>query len=161
MSDHESHIEDSQKLDADAYVTLFQITLNDGATTLYYKASKSGTWQGQTYIGTGISLSGAGSSAESEVYRPTLNLFNPNGVHNESLINGLFENATVVRIRVLKEHFTANTAIYRSNKWKIARVSSVKRPFITFELRTPSDGALVQIPARMFMPPDFPSVSLK
>lgn len=155
------HVEDSKKLDADAYVDLFELHLSDGTTRVYLKMNKTTEWQGHTYEGTGIKIEGVGTYADDEVARPKLTIFNPEGVYSYLVDQGLLENARVVRIRVLKEHIEDDVPVFRKQQWYIKRVASVRRTFIGLELRDMIDGQNFLTPGRMFIPPDFPTVSLQ
>lgn len=154
------HVEDAQKLEADGYVDLFQIILSDKSSKIYLKINKDVDWQGNTYEGTGIQIDGVGTYSDDTTSRPKLTLFNPDGVFSSLLDQGLLDNATIVRYRVLKAHVDADLPIYRRQQWKVSRVASVKTPFIQLELRDMLDGQNFQVPGRMFIPPDFPTVSL-
>lgn len=154
------HIADSKKLDADAYIELFQIILPDNNGSLYLKINQSADWQGNTYEGTGIEITGVGNYADDQVSRPQLNLFNPEGVFSSLVNDGILENATVVRLRVLKDHFDQDLPVYRRQQWKVSRIAGVQKNLITLELRTVLDGPNFQSPSRMFIPPDFPMVNL-
>lgn len=154
------HIADSKKLDADGYVELFEIILANGNSRLLLKQNKNVTWQGRTYEGSGIQIEGVGRYADDQVSRPRLTLFNPNGVFSYLVDQGFLENATIKRTRVLKEHIEADVPVYRVEQWKVSRVASVKRGFIGLELRGMMDGQNFLTPGRMFIPPDFPTVSL-
>lgn len=160
MSLPESHIEDSNKLDADAKIDLFQIHLTGSNTKVYLKADNNVTWQGNTYEGTGIKLEGVAKYSDDEVSRPKLTLFNPNGVYSSLVDQGLLDNALVIRHRVLKEHLEANQNISMRQQWRISRVSSMKKFYIIFELRDLMDGQSFLTPGRMFIGPEFTHVSL-
>lgn len=156
-----AHVEDSKKLDADAYVDLFEITLSDGVTKVYLKMNKTIVWQGHSYEGTGIKIDGVGSYADEQVARPKLTIFNPENVYSYLIDQGLIENARIVRIRVLKEHIDQDLPVARRQQWFVKRVVSVKSNFIGLELRDMLDGQNFLTPGRMFIPPEFKSVSLQ
>lgn len=155
------HFEDALELDADGYVSLFEIHLSGSDTVLYLKQSKTRTWQGNTYEGTGIKIEGVGKYADDTVSRPKLTVFNPNGVFSSLVDQGYIDSATVVRYQVLAKHVETDQAIYRRNQWKVSRIIGIKVPFIMLELRTLTDGQIFLTPARMFIPPEFPAVSLQ
>jgi hypothetical protein len=156
-----AHYEDSLKLEADGYVDLFQIILSDKSSVLYLKINKDTDWQGNTYEGTGIKIDGVGNYADETVSRPKLTMFNPNGVYSYLLDQGLLDGATVARYRVLKYHIDNDLPVYRRQQWKVSRIASVKNPQIVVELRDMLDGQNFTTPGRMFIPPDFPTVSLQ
>lgn len=155
-----SHMEDGLKLDADGIVDLYQIILADNAGIIYLKKDHDVTWQGNHYEGTGVMLDGVAQHSDDEVSRPKFTIFNPNGVYSYLLDRGMLDFATVVRYRVLKEHIDYDLPIYRRQQWRVSRIASVKNPAITLELRDILDGQNYTTPARMFIPPDFPLVSL-
>lgn len=155
-----SHMADAQHLEGDAYVELFQILLSDKATKIFQKVDKGVTWQGDTYEGVPIQITGVEQTADDETARPQLMLFNPNKVYSSLVNQGLLEGAMVSRYRVLKQHVEADLPIYRRQSWKIARVASVKGEVIACEMRDMLDGQVFQTPPRMYIPPEFPAVSL-
>lgn len=154
------HLKDALKLDGDAYVDLFQIILSNKQSILYFTMNKTKDWQGHTYEGNGIKLEGVGNYADDEVSRPKLSLWNPEGIYSYLVDEGLLDSATIVRYRVLKEHIDADLPIYRRQQWKVSRIASLRKGLIGVELRDMLDGQLFMTPGRMFIPPDFPTVSL-
>lgn len=155
-----SHIKDSKELEGDAYVDLFEITLADKSTRLFFKKDKDGTYQGNTYEGTGIKLDGVAKYADDEVARPKLSLFNPDGVFSSLVDKHLLDSAQITRIRVLKDDFDNDRPVYRRQRWRVSRVATVKKGVIGLELRDMLDGQNFLTPGRMFIPPDFPAVSI-
>lgn len=155
------HMEDALKLDADAYIDLFQIVLSDRSTKIYLKANSNVDWQGNTYEGTAVQIEGIGSYADDEVARPKFTLFNPAGIYSYLVDQGALDNATIVRYRVLKEHIDSDLPIYRRQQWRMSRILSVKTNSISLELRDMMDGQNFYTPGRMFIPPYFPTVSLQ
>ncbi len=154
------HLEDALLLDADAYIDLFQIVLSDQATQIYLKMNSGVTWQGQDYEGTGCKIENVGSYADDQTARPQLTVFNPEGIYSYLVDQGLLEGGKVVRYRVLKTHIDNDLPIYRRQQWRISRVASLRKGLIVLELRDMLDGQVFMTPARMFIPPDFPTVSL-
>jgi len=151
---------DAKKLEADAYVDLFEIILNDKATKIRIKLNDDRNWQGHDYTGTGVRIEGVGSYADDQTSRPTFTLANPASVFSAPVGDGLLENGVVIRYRILKVHLDADLPIYRRQQWRISRVATVKSGFIGLELRDMLDGQQFLVPGRMFIPPDFPAVSL-
>lgn len=156
-----SHMKDSRELEADAYVDLFQIVLKNGDGVLHLKMNKTRDWQGNTYQGTLIKISGVGAYADDQVSRPSLSIWNPEGVFSSLVDKGMLNNARIYRIRVLKDDFDNDRPIYRRSQWRVTRVAGLVEPFINLELRDMLDGQNFLTPARMFMPPEFPTVSLQ
>jgi phage-related protein len=157
----ESHIEDSKKLDADAYIELFEITLSDKTSTIYLKANNDVTWQGNTYEGTGVKLDGVASYSDDETSRPKLTVYNPEGIYSSLINNGLLDNAKITRIRVLKQHIDSDSPISRRQQWRVSRVANLRKNMIGLELRDMMDGQFFMSPGRMYIPPEFPQVSLQ
>lgn len=155
-----THLEDSSKLEADAYVEFFQILLSDKTTTLYVKINETVTWQNHEYQGTGIKMSGVSQFSDDESSRPTLMLFNPGKVYSALVDQGLLEGGMLTRYRVLKQHVESNAPIFTRQRWKISRVASLRGDTITCELRDMIDGQNFTVPARMYTPPEFPAVSI-
>lgn len=155
-----SHMEDAHKLEADGYVYLFEITLVDNSARLYLKMDNDVTWQGNSYQGTGVKITGVAQYADSEASRPTLMLFNPERVFSSLVEQGLLEGASVVRYKILKQHLDADLPVYRHQKWRITRVAGLRGDVITCEMRDMLDGQNFLVPGRMFIPPDFPTVSI-
>ena len=154
------HLADAQSLEGDAKVDLFQIILPDNLTKIFLKQNSDVQWQGDTYEGTSIKIEGVGNYSDETVSRPKLTVFNPAGVFSYLLDGGLLDNAIIVRYRVLKQHIVADLPVYIRQQWKVSRIASIKSSFIALELRDMLDGQNFLTPGRMFIPPDFPTVSL-
>ena len=155
-----SHAQDALKLTADAYVDLFEITLRPSGK-LYLKSNNDIEWQGKTWEGIALQLTGVFQNSGEESSRPRLNIVNPAGIFSAFIANNAIDRATINRYRVLKAHIDANTNIYRRQTWTVGRVASLNSKMIGLELRELSDGPNVLLPARVFAPPDFPVVSLR
>lgn len=155
------HIEDSKNLDMEPYVDLFQIVLADRSSKVYMKANNTVTWQGDIYEGTGIKIEGVANYSDEEVSRPRLTLYNPDGVYSYLVDQGLLDNAAVIRTRVLKQHIDSDQPIYQRQQWRVSRVASVRKNMLSLELRDLLDGQYFLTPGRMFIPPEFPQVSLQ
>lgn len=155
-----AQMEDATQLEADAYIHLFEITLVDNSAKLYLKMDNDVTWQGNFFQGTGIKVTGVAQYADDEVARPGLMLYNPERVFSSLVEQGLLEGASVIRYRILKQHLDADLPVYRRQKWKISRVASLRGDIITCEMRDMLDGQAFVVPGRMFIPPEFPTVSL-
>ncbi len=160
MSDlPQSHREENEKLVADGYVQLFEIKLRNG-DYINLKNNNSVEWQGTTWTGLPLSFSGF-SSASSDTYsRPTMSIANPNGAFSTFIRDGLLVKATLTRYIVLYDDILNNRNIYQSKKWVIWNTPSLNSNYIQLELRNPMDGVNFNVPARMYMPPEFPTVTL-
>lgn len=151
--------EDRVKLTADGIVELVQIELALGGT-LRLKNNDTVTWQGNEWEGLALQFQGYGNSADEELSRPTLSIANPEGVLSQYILSGQLEKSIVKRIRVLRQNLLADLNIFEQQSWYISRVITVNKLMASFELRNPLDGPNFLCPARMFLPPDFPAVSL-
>jgi lambda family phage minor tail protein L len=161
MSDPIEQINDAHQLEAKGLVILYEIWLRSGAK-LYLKNSNNVTWQGKNYEGTAINISGITRNTDGSASRPQLQVVNPAGVFNPLIRDGELNRAQVYMIQVLKQHIEADMAIYRRWVWTITRVMSlIADKGINFELRTLTDGSNFVVPARQYIPPKFPFVSLQ
>jgi phage-related protein len=154
----ESHKEENLKLEAQPYVELFEIILyND--TVLRLKAGDDVTWQGHLWEGYPISVMGHELDTE-KLSRPILKAVNPEGIFSSLFVNGELEKATLYRYRVLRHDLDADRAIYQRLKWIIWKVKTITSHWVEMELRNPIDGNNFNVPARLYVQPEFPSVTL-
>lgn len=154
----DTHKIENLKLEADAYVDLFQIDLYN-KTTLRLKAGDDIEWAGYLWEGYPIELSGHELDSE-KLSRPTLRVVNPEGIFSSLFISGDIEKATLYRYRVLRQDLDNNREIYQRLKWIIWNVKLITKNYVELELRNPMDGNNFNVPARLFIQPDFPSVTL-
>lgn len=154
----DTHKIENLKLEADAYVDLFQIDLYN-KTTLRLKVGDDIEWAGYLWEGYPIELSGHELDSE-KLSRPTLRVVNPEGIFSSLFISGDIEKATLYRYRVLRQDLDNNREIYQRLKWIIWNVKSITKNYVELELRNPMDGNNFNVPARLFIQPDFPSVTL-
>lgn len=155
----QEHIDDAQLLTADGVVDLFEFTLTD-ETQLFLKANNAVTWQGNTYEATAIQLDGVANYSDAETARPKLTVANPEGVFSAIVASGVLDNANVVRRRVLYQNMLLDVPISETQTWRVRRIVSMNREKIVMELRDRTDSQFFLTPGRMFIPPDFPQVSL-
>lgn len=161
MSTPSEHKRESQKLTADAIVNLYEIQLRTEPVTIRLCDTTTRTWQGDTWELYGIKISGEKRSADDEEARPRLQLMNPDGVFNELLRQRMLDRATVIRYRVLLQHIEADVPIYQRRMWYVSRISDyASTDTITAELRSMIEGPRARLPARQFIPPEFPMVRL-
>jgi lambda family phage minor tail protein L len=151
--------EDRVKLEADGIVELYRIDLATGGS-LFLKADDTVTWQGHEWEGTAIQLTGYTNSSDEEVSRPKLTVANPEGIFSAYVLSGVLEKSLVRQMRVLRTHILADLNIFTQRSWYISQVVSVNKTMVQMELRNPIDGPNFLAPARMFLPPEFPAVSL-
>jgi lambda family phage minor tail protein L len=158
-----SHVEEAQKLTADALVDLFEITPvgTSSPTVVRFRDGPQVTWQANVYESMAVRLMGYQVSADGGKSRPTLTIANPAGLFNSFVFAGYLDGAQVVRRRVLRQHLETNVNLSDPNFWYVARIKEVVAgQGITMELRSLSDGPDLVIPARKFMSPEFPFVTL-
>lgn len=155
------HMTDAQQLTADGYVNLYEIQLKTEPVILRLSDSVTRTWQGQEWEMFGVQISGEKRSADGEETRPRMQFINPEGVFSTLVRQRLLDRATVIRYRVLREHYEGDVQIYQRRMWYISRISDVTAgQSITAELRVMTEGPNSRIPARQYIPPDFPMVRL-
>ncbi|WP_375263922.1 hypothetical protein [Palleronia sp.] len=161
MSIPEQHLDEGLKLTADAEVELFTIKLVSSPVIFHFKNNNTVTWQGTVYEGLPCSMSGDMRSASEEEGRPSLRVVNPEGIFNKPAIDGMLDRAIVTRKTVLFQHIESNTNVFRQRMWYVERVKElVSGQMLGLELRSMTDLPGFQIPVRIFMPPEFPTVSL-
>jgi phage-related protein len=126
-----------------------------------FKTDNTVTWQGQLYEGMATRMTGDTRSADGEESRPILQVMNPFGIFNKAALQGQLDQATVIRRRVLRDHVEKDVNISEQRMWYVGRIRElISGQSITFELRNMTEGANFQVPCRMFIPPEFPMVTL-
>lgn len=163
MSAPVEHIQEGVKLTADALVDLYEITLvgAPSPTVICITNGEECVWQGKLYEAHPCKITSISRSTDSERPRPTFSVFNPFGLINAYAFQGYFDGARVIRRRVLRQHIVSNTALSDNQFWYISKVKELLAgQSASFELRMLSDGPEHQIPARMYVPPAFPFVTI-
>lgn len=156
-----SHLAEGQKLTADAQVDLFQVKLRNEDTFFRFKEGETRTWQGNLYEGVAVKMSGDTRSADGEESKPQLTVMNPLGIFNLAAKRGDLDLAFVTRRRILSANLDADVNLFEQRMWQIGRIQQlISGQSITFELKNLTEGANFQIPVRIYMPPEFPTVSL-
>lgn len=156
-----THREESLKLTADGLASLYTLTFKDNSTVIRFCNTETITWRGDEYEGIACQLTGESYAASEEENRPKLSVLNPAGVFNQPAMDGFLEMAILVRKRVLRSHLEGNVNLFQQRMWYVSRVLDViADQALTLELRNMTEGPNHQIPARMFIPPEFPTVSL-
>jgi phage-related protein len=156
----DEHVSENQNVEGKAYVTLFRVTLRSGSRLLL-KSNNDVTWQGDLYEGIGIQMTGVGSYADDRVSRPNLQVQNPKGIFKPLVRDGELNRATITRLKVLKRDIESDTNVFQAQSWQVSRISSMDNIYITLELRGLTDGQNFTVPARRYIPPEFPLVSLR
>ena len=155
-----SHLEEAQKLTAEALVDLYTITLKNMPVVFRFKNDDEATWQGLKFEGMATRMTGDNRSADGEESRPVLQIMNPLGIFNSAAVKGQLDLAVVKRQRVRRDHLLNNVNIFDQRMWRVGRVRElISGQSISLELRNMTEGANFQIPARMFTPPEFPMVT--
>lgn len=156
-----THVEDALKLQADGKVHLFELTPL-GSGTIYFKNDNEVTWQGQTYEGIPVQLTGEEYSTEStptprlQIGQDDLDLLPFKGLINDGYLDG----GTVVRKIVLLSDLLANLNVKQTTYYRIKRVESYSRTKVSLVL-APFSAAISQVlPHRQYIPPAFPHVDL-
>ncbi|GJE78092.1 phage minor tail protein L [Methylorubrum suomiense] len=168
MATPTSHVDEGLKLTADGEIVFWEIALknvpNNGTAVIRFRdgpMDQTTQWNGKVWEHLACKLSGERRSAEAEKNRPTLRLMNPVGVFNEAAFQRRFDGAVIQKFTVLRRHVEANIALSNNEIFFIGRVKDlVTGQSISFELRHLSDGPDHLVPARMYIPPDFPFVTL-
>lgn len=152
-------VEDRYKLTAEGIVELFKIELLNGGV-IRIKANNTVSWQGHSYEGYAVQMTGVNTSSDEELSRPNLALANPDGIFSAFIIGGTLEKALVTRYLILKANLDANLNVAEAQSWYVSRVVSLNKISCQLELRNPIDGPQFLCPARMFIPPEFKTVGL-
>lgn len=160
MAIPDSHKEENLKLTADAYVDLFHIQLRSGSN-FYIKNGDPISWGGNDWESLPISLSGYEVSSDEQVSRPKLQIVNPDGVFSKVILDGEMNKAYIYRYRVLRRDLEADRPVYQMLMWLIWYPTLINKHYVEFELRNPMDGNNFYVPARQYLPPDFPTVTFK
>lgn len=153
----EVQLEDAQKLLADGIVQLYEIKLADG-TYLHLKADNSVSWNGYEWTGIPILFEGYSSAQGDSYSRPTLSIANPDGAFSTFVRDGFLDRAVVNRYVVLYDDIINNNPVYQKKTWIIWFIKTLNKNMIQVELRNPMDGVNFDVPARMYIPPEFPFV---
>lgn len=151
-----SHIAEAQKLESDYLVKVYEVVLKKTATEIYFWNGPTTTWQGKTYSYLPCNQDKDAATSDTENSRPTLSIYNPEGVLTQLASEGEFDLALVTRKEILQEHFLSNTNIFTQRVWFISRIVSANRNQIAAELRSAIDIPNFNIPPRSFVPPEFP-----
>lgn len=155
----QSHRENNEKLISDGYVHLFEIKLRNGEY-LYFKENNTVKWQGRTWTGIPMAFEGYSSASGESLSRPTLSIANPEGSFSTFIRDGILLRSVITRYSVLYQDILNDNNIYQKKVWVAWNVPQLSRDMLQLELRNPMDGVNFDVPARMYLPPEFPSVTL-
>jgi phage-related protein len=155
------HIQDAHKLEADAEIDLFELTPNDGTGTIYFKGDNNADWQGHTYEGLPIAMTGFKKSTDGSSLLPKLTI--GDGTVDLSpfkplVYDGYLEGGTVKHIVILLDNLLNNRLIRHERSYRVKRVPQYNRLKIELQLATASDSLGFTLPYRAYFPPAFPAV---
>lgn len=163
-----SHVDEGLKLTADGEVVFFEIALKNipdgGVAVIRFRDGPMGSttqWNGKTWDHLACQLTGQQRSSEDEKSRPRLRLINPVGVFNQPAFSGQFDGSVIQKFTVLRRHVESNLTIANNEIFFIGRVVElIAGQSISFELRALSDVPDQKVPARVYMYPEYPTVTL-
>lgn len=155
------HIQDAQKLTADAEIDLFEMTPSGTTAVIYFKADNDVTWQGHTYEGLPISFAGYKKSSDGSAIMPKLTIGDGSvdlSPFKPLVYDGNLDGATIKHHKVLLDNITNNRNIKETAIYRVKRVPSYNRLVIELQLATASDALGFTLPFRQYFPPAFPAV---
>jgi lambda family phage minor tail protein L len=155
------HIQDAQKLEADAEIDLFELTPNDGSGTVFFKGDNDATWQGHLYEGLPIVMTGLKKGTDGSAVQPKLTM--GDGTLDLSpfkplVYDGYLDGAKVIHKVVLLDNLVNDRPISVTRSYRVKRVPSYGRTTIELILATASDALGFTMPNRAYFPPAFPAV---
>jgi phage-related protein len=157
----QSHVEDALKLNADAKISLFELTPVSGGT-IYFTPDSPITWLGQLYEGLPCVVSGEDFSTEKSptprlvIGQEDLDLLPFKGLIHDGYLDG----GMLVRKKVLLDDIKANLNVCERTVWRIKRPDQYSRTKISLVLATYSTATNQTLPFRQYVPPAFPWVDL-
>lgn len=153
-------IEDANKISADGRVFLYEMEMAGTAALIRVRNGPQVTWNSMTFEELGVTVTGKGQSAGEEVFRPKMQVANPEGIFSSYIASGELERSLVREWTVLRTHLDANQPIYSMRLWTVGKILNLNKNLLVMELREIGDGPNFILPGRIFMPPDFSQVSL-
>lgn len=159
---HTAFVQEALKLNSEGYVELIEMYLPAVNESYYLRFTNQADieWNGHTWEGIGIQITGINVAGAGEVNRPTLQVMNPAGIFSAYIAQGKLNRGTVTRYRVLARHARSGQVISLRQIWKIGRTIALNRDTVSLELKSFMDGHAFTIPARQFFPPEFTHVKL-
>lgn len=146
-------------LEPNAKVELFKITLSTGSM-IYFSKCEQLTWLGVEYSSIPCHLSQIQQSSDGSRNRPKFSFANPGGIFTPYIIGDYLEGGTLERQQVMGSDILANNDVALRESYRITKIVSVSKEMCVLELKNALDGHTFQLPARSFMPPEFPHVRL-
>lgn len=147
-------------LTPEALVELFEVATKSGAV---FRISPRGerVWRGKTYEELPCTMTDIEMDANGRMNRPKFSFANPRGLFSQEIYRGELDHATLTRIRILRSDYENNIDAAIRQVMRVSRIVSVGGDVATLELRDTLDGHVYFLPARQFMPPEFPHVRLQ
>jgi phage-related protein len=142
-----------------AICLLYRLQLHGGEEILFTPMLDT-TWQGEVFESLPCALSGVSENSDGEAVRPKFTIANPLGLFSNYVQEGVLEQAYLLQYQILKADLDADNSFCITRKWRVARPLSLNKTIVVLELRSPLDGQRFKLPARMFIPPEFPYVSI-
>lgn len=153
------HQEQARTLNPEPYVDLYEVRVNPSAVVRLTNHPNV-SWAGSEWENWAVELDGLGAKTTGEVNRPQLRLANLGGLFSPIVAGGLVYQGSVTRYRVLIQDLHDGRVSYLRNFWEVSRVASLSKDAIVLELRAPMDRQDYSLPARQFIAPEFPYVTL-
>lgn len=153
------HQEQARTLNPEPYVDLYEVRVNPSAVVRLTNHPNV-NWAGSEWENWAVELNGLGAKTTGEVNRPQLRMANLGGLFSPIVAGGLVYQGSVTRYRVLIQDLHDGRVSYLRNFWEVSRVASLSKDAIVLELRAPMDRQDYSLPARQFIAPEFPYVTL-
>jgi len=155
-----SHITEGDKLNPEALLRLYELQLQPTGV-LFFSADTTITWQGDLYQNLPIKVTGTKTDASGQTPRPTLTWANPSGMYSKSVGDGLLDRAVLIERKVLRSDAEADNLVFDERRWYLSRLISDSALRISYQLRGLTDRQSGIMPIRMYIQPEFTSVSLR
>ena len=159
-----SHIEDAHKLDADAKISLYELSPSVGSGTIYFKNDDDILWRGTKYEGIPLTLDGEVFTSQGTSPQPTLVIGQQDvdlSAFKPLIWSGGLDNARIVRHRVLLDNLLNNRNIKETSTFRVKRIDGYSASQIKLSLAVFSPTGPTTLPFRQYIPPDFPFVVLQ
>lgn len=153
------HQEQARTLNPEPYVDLYEVRVNPSAVVRLTNHPNV-SWAGSEWENWAVELDGLGAKTTGEVNRPQLRMANLGGLFSPIVAGGLVYQGSVTRYRVLIQDLHDGRVSYLRNFWEVSRVASLSKDAIVLELRAPMDRQDYSLPARQFIAPEFPYVTM-
>lgn len=146
-------------LEPNTKLELFKITLSSGGR-LYFSKREQLTWLGNEYSSIPCHLTQVAQNTDGSRNRPRFSFANPAGIFTTYIVGDLLEGGSLEREQVMWSDVQANNDVAIREKYRITKILSVNKEMCAIELKNALDGHTFQLPARAFIPPEFPHVRL-